>query len=70
MVVKVDVAVNHLIGLGESGRFVAVNTFGFEDGEEIFRYRIVIRVPPSCHRGRNAVFLSQVEVCLRGVLKS
>ena len=47
MVVKVDVAVNHLIGLGESGRFVAVNTFGFEDGEEIFRYRIVIRVPPS-----------------------
>ena len=47
MVVKVDIAVNHLVGFREGSRFVAVNTLGFEDGEEIFRHSVVIRVPTS-----------------------
>lgn len=34
MVVKEDISVNHLVGLREGGRFVAVSTLGFEDGEE------------------------------------
>ena len=36
MVVKVDIAVNHLVGFREGRRFVAVDTLRFEDGEEIF----------------------------------
>ena len=47
MVVKVDVSVDHFISLGKSGRFVPVNTFCFEDREEIFRHGIVIWVPAS-----------------------
>lgn len=47
MVVKVDIAVNHLVDFREGSRFVAVNTLGFEDGEEIFRHSVVIRVPTS-----------------------
>ena len=47
MIVKVDVSVNHLVGLGERSRFVPVNAFGFEDGKEIFSHGVVIRVPPS-----------------------
>ena len=43
VVVKVDVTVNLLIGFIEKdGRFVAVDALGFENGEEIFRHRIVI----------------------------
>ena len=44
MIVKVDVSVNHLVGLGERSRFVPVNAFGFEDGKEILRHSIVITV--------------------------
>lgn len=47
MVVKVDIPVDHFIGLGKSGRFVAVDTFRLEHGEEIFRHGIVIWVPAS-----------------------
>ena len=47
MVVKVDIAVNHLVGFREGRRFVAVDTLRFEDGEEIFRHSVVIRVPTS-----------------------
>ena len=49
---------------------MAVNAFSFEDGEEIFRHGVVIRVSPSWHGRRNAVRFSQVKVCLRGVLES
>ena len=47
VVVKMDVTVNHLIGFREGRRFVAVDTLRFEDGEEIFRHSVVIRVPTS-----------------------
>ncbi len=47
VVVEVDIAVNHLICFCEGGRFVPVNALCFEDGEEIFCHRIVIRVPSS-----------------------
>ena len=42
-----DIAVDYLVGLREGGRFVTVDTLRFEDGEEIFRHGIVIRVSPS-----------------------
>ena len=35
MVVKEDISVNHLVGLREGIRFVAVDTLRFEDGEEM-----------------------------------
>ena len=47
VVVKVDVTVNHLFGFRKGRRFVAVDAFCFENGEEIFRHCIVIRVPTS-----------------------
>ena len=47
VVVKVDVPVNHFIGLGESGQFVAVDTFCLEDRKEIFCHGVVIWVPAS-----------------------
>ena len=47
MVVEVDIPVDHFIGLGKSGRFVAVNTLCFQDGEEIFGHGVVVWVPPS-----------------------
>ena len=47
MVVKVDVAVNHFIGLREGSRFVAVDALCFEDREEIFRHSVVIRISTS-----------------------
>ena len=43
MVVEVNIAVNHLIGFGKGRRFVAVNTFCFEDREEIFRLGVARR---------------------------
>ena len=42
MVVKVDISVNHLVGLGKGSGFVAANTLRFEDREEIFRHGVVI----------------------------
>ena len=45
MVVKMDITVNHLIGLRESGWLMPVNTLRFEDGEEIFCHGIVIGLP-------------------------
>ena len=47
MVVKVDIAVNHLVGFREGRRFVAVDTLRFEDRKEIFCHCIVIRVSTS-----------------------
>ena len=44
MVVKEDISVNHLVGLREGIRFVAVDTLRFEDGEEIFGHGVVIWV--------------------------
>ena len=44
MIVKVNITVNHLIGLREGSRFVAVNAFRFEYGKEIFRHSIIIRI--------------------------
>ena len=36
--------VKHLIGIREDVRFVAVNVFRFECGEEIFLHGIIIRI--------------------------
>ena len=47
VIVKVDISVNHLVGLRESGWLMSVNTLCFKDGEEIFGHGIVIRVSPS-----------------------
>ena len=47
MVVKVDIAVDHLIGFGKGRRFVTVNALRFEDREEIFRHCIIIWIPTS-----------------------
>ena len=44
MVVEVDVSVNYLVGLGKGSGFVSVDTLRFEDGEEILRHGIVIRI--------------------------
>ena len=44
MIVKVDIAVNHLIGFIKGSRFMVVNALGFEDGEEIFGHGVVIWV--------------------------
>lgn len=44
MVVEVDVAVNHLIGLGKGSGFVSVDALCFEDREEVLRHGIVIRI--------------------------
>lgn len=42
MVIKMNIAVDHLVGFREGSRFVAVNALRFEDGEEIFRHGVVI----------------------------
>lgn len=42
-----DISVNHIVWFGESGGFVPVDAFCFEDGEEIFCHCIVIWVPAS-----------------------
>ena len=47
MVVEVNIVVNHLIGFRESGWFVSVDALRFENGEEIFRHGIVIRISAS-----------------------
>ncbi len=39
-----DIPVDHLVCFGEGGRFVAVNALCFEDGKEILRHRVVIRI--------------------------
>mgnify|MGYP000112376585 CR=1 FL=1 len=41
MVVKMDIAVNHLVGFQDGSRFMAVNALRFEDGEEIFRHGVL-----------------------------
>ena len=44
MIVKADIAVNHFVCFNEGSRFVTVDTFCFEDGKEIFRHSIIIRI--------------------------
>ena len=44
MVVKVDVAVNHLIDFEKGSGLGPVNALCFEDGKEILRHSIVITV--------------------------
>ena len=56
MVVKVDIAVNHLVGFREGRRFVAVDKPRFWGGEEIFRPSVVIRGSTALQRRRNAGF--------------
>ena len=70
MVIEVNIAANYFVGLREGGWFVAVDTFCFENREEIFCHCIVIWVSSSWHRRRNAVYLSQLKICLRGVLNT
>ena len=47
VVIKMDIAVNHFVGLGECSRFVAVDALRFENREEIFCHCVVIRIPTS-----------------------
>ena len=47
VVVEVDIAVNHGVGFAQRGRFVAVDAFGFENGEEVFRHDIVVGITAS-----------------------
>ena len=47
VIVKMDVAVNHLVRFQKGSRFVAVNAFCFENGKEIFRHCVVVRVSAS-----------------------
>ena len=70
MVIKVDIIVNHFISLFKSLWFVSVDALSFQDAKEIFSQRIVIAISTPWHRRRDAVFFSQVEICLRGVLES
>ena len=44
VIVEMDVSINQRIGLVEGVGFVPVNTFGFEDGEEIFCHCVIIRI--------------------------
>ena len=45
MVIKMNIAVDHLVGFREGSRFVAVNALRFEDGEEIFRHGVSYGFP-------------------------
>lgn len=47
MVVEMDVSVDQIISFAKGSRFVPVEAFRFEDGEEVFSHRIVIRIPSS-----------------------
>lgn len=44
MVIKVDIIVNHFIGLFKSLWFVSVDALGFQDAKEIFSQRIVTAI--------------------------
>lgn len=44
MVIKVDIIVNHFIGLFKSLWFVSVDALSFQDAKEIFSQRIVIAI--------------------------
>ena len=44
VIVEVDVSVNHLVGFREGSWFVAVNALCLENGEEIFRHGVVVRI--------------------------
>ena len=46
VIVKMDIAVNHLVCLRKRGRFVPV----FEDGEKVFCHRVVMRVSSPFYR--------------------
>lgn len=45
VVIEVDIAVNHGVGLTQRSNFMTVDAFGFEDGKEVFRHDIVVRIP-------------------------
>lgn len=47
VVIKLDIAVNHLVGIGDCSRFVAVDALHFENREEILCHCIVMRIPAS-----------------------
>ena len=66
---SIDVYKRQLISFPKRGRFLSVAAFRFKDREEILRHCVVIWITPSWHWGRNAIFLSQVKACLRGVLE-
>ena len=58
VVVKVDITVNHFIGLGEGCRFVAVDTLCFENREMNF-------LPSHCHTGFQGAALPGNVFCKR-----
>ena len=47
MVVEIDKLINKFSGMLKRGDFLPVDALGLKDGEEIFRHRIVVTVPPS-----------------------
>lgn len=49
MVIEVNIAVNQIICLLKCFRLVPIDTLGFENREEIFRYGIVIVGSPFLH---------------------
>ena len=46
MVVEIDEAIDHVIGLLIGSGLVAVNAFRLENGEEVFCHSVVITVAP------------------------
>lgn len=47
MVIKMDVSVDHVSGLGESVRFAAIDALRFQDGEKVFSHRVIIAISAS-----------------------
>ena len=47
MIEELDVSVNQHIGFAEIVRFMSVNAFDFEDGEEVFCHCVIIRIASS-----------------------
>ncbi len=56
MVIEMNLAINHILGLLEGGRRMTVDVLRFQNAKEIFGQSIVVRVPtPSANMGKAAV---------------
>lgn len=58
-----------MLDLGTAEKLHAIKTFGLKGSEEIFHRSAVVRAAESGHRRLKVIFLTQVKVCLRGVLR-
>ena len=76
MVVKPNEIVDERTSLRKREKLVAVDTFWLENGKEILSQSIVPKGAgsrisyPGLTWGNHAVFFSQAEICMRGVLKA